>query len=212
MHIYSDSYSLLLKKISPHVANAPASATISSSSPFGDSKLPSLSQIQAPLDQANYQKVCFWTHADYETYKDELKIAGTSTGSYQSDGTRACKTLVYITDFEGIGINGFTARAICSTAPTIWNTVAVKGCTPETWMLSHTTTCQYYHKTMYENYLYLAACKEHWNVNMLVNDKYPGWTRNHKDLVAQGNKVKHKEMCSQVIAPPIVCPSKKMPQ
>ena len=204
------AYSLLLERVSYCQANMPPSTPHST-------PLYSLSiddTVNVPLERTEYPKVPFWIRSEWEHFKDEQKKGGVHTEDCclhkKKDKNLPSKPLAYITNANGIGVTGFQASAIQSTAGHIWNAIAKKGLDPTTWTQAEVLAVQYYRQQMYKAYPNLRLCDSHWKADLLAVNEYPGWHRSRKETASEP-KLESEEPVAEglSVGPSMTHPSKK---
>ncbi|KAF8510432.1 hypothetical protein JB92DRAFT_2585016, partial [Gautieria morchelliformis] len=92
--------------------------------------------------------------------------------------------LAYITDQDGVGIDGLQAGAIRASARYIWYSIHSKGMAPVTWSQASINAVQYYCTHMYDAHPDLHLCEGDWKVDLLAVDEFPGWIRSRRVLKA----------------------------
>ncbi|KAF8473798.1 hypothetical protein JB92DRAFT_3134735 [Gautieria morchelliformis] len=193
-----ESFSGLLEKVSTR-AYAPILAGAQSTS------LGTVTSIRCE----DYPLVPFWMHGEWGIFKENEKKAGiqadTRQRGRQKDRSQPNKALAYITNTEGVGIDGYQAHAICDNAWLVWTAIATRGCVPPTWSQAHLTCVQYYCQHMYNDHPILRLCEGNWKVDLLAIDEYLGWYRPRKDNLSDIKpEPENMNISTSALAPPIL--------
>ncbi|KAF8532353.1 hypothetical protein JB92DRAFT_3138367 [Gautieria morchelliformis] len=200
-----ESYAMLLEKLSTStLAQAP---TTTPSKAKGE---------LTAMNRQEYPKVPFWTRGEWASFKDNEKKAGIHSDAKprgrQKDRSLPNKALAYITDAEGVGVDGYQAHAIRDRARLLWAAIAAAGCAPPTWSQAHITSVQYYRREMYDSHPNLRLCEGDWKVDMLAIDEYPGWYRPRKENISDIKPEPDNTTIGTLaaaLAPPMINPKKR---
>ncbi|KAF8511248.1 hypothetical protein JB92DRAFT_3144157 [Gautieria morchelliformis] len=162
----------------------------------------------------DYPLIPFWTRGEWGVFKEKEKKAGIQADARhcgrQKDRSLPNRPLAYITNAEGVGVDGYQAHAIRDRARLIWNAIAAAGCAPPTWSQAHLTAVQYYRQQMYNAHPNLQLCEGDWKVDMLAIDEYPGWYRPRKENLTDIKPDPESVSIGTVaLAPPIINPTKR---
>ena len=150
-----------------------------------DLNVSSANPLLEQLSQVNYPKVKFWTRnswnksdtgfADIET--DARNVADRGLGR-QAQGVNV--TYTFMEDENGTLLSGFTTRAINTTAREIWQELKKRNKAPKTWLTGASTSVRnFYRVEMYRRHHQLRFCENHWKVDFIASNSYPGWYRRH---------------------------------
>jgi len=99
------------------------------------------------------------------------------------DKSQLRPSLGYITNSDGIGINGFEAKLIQQTCHELCTSIQEQIHAPETWTQAPHNAINYFHTNMYQHHPNIHLCEGHWKVNLLAIEEYPSWCcQSNKDL------------------------------
>jgi hypothetical protein len=146
--ITRDSYLLLLDKVSTGTLAMPMLATMAHEM---QARIHATSQ---PLSRDNHLNVTFWTRQEWVTFKNDQKnisLHASNIARHKEKHTPS-KSLAYVMDIHGNGVNGYQAAAICATTRQVLAYITKEGHAPMTWSQANISAMQYHHQEMYRDH------------------------------------------------------------
>ncbi|KAF8576500.1 hypothetical protein K439DRAFT_1622808 [Ramaria rubella] len=117
----------------------------------------------------------------------------------------------YVTDAQGIVVDGFKVRSICEMCHAIWLKLIKNRLAPKTWGDADMMVKDYFRTHMLVKHLDLGLCHNGWKVDRLATDDYPGWYANHKHAVAVKQEIAPhlKHEAASILVPSTTSATKK---
>ncbi|KAJ6624307.1 hypothetical protein B0H10DRAFT_2212733 [Mycena sp. CBHHK59/15] len=167
-----NAYEALLNVVGPvmFLVQAPGPSNLAAT-PSGLGGLPSLPSVAAP-NQSNYPRVPFWYAHEYKTHLDQTKGINVA--------------MQYVTDANGVVIDGFRATAIRSLATKLFAHAAASGAAPATWSKAGLEMQTQLSAEICRQFAEMGLCANDWKVQYMVTKMYSGWYRGY--IHSQGIK------------------------
>ncbi|KIJ44523.1 hypothetical protein M422DRAFT_252133 [Sphaerobolus stellatus SS14] len=167
-----DAYTQLLDKIPQCGCQIPITSGTTSNS-MVLSTGPGLSKYC--FNRVDYPGIPYWTRSEHNKQLDAFNA--TEDEQDPSELSLPCKTLAYITHEDGTSINGYLAARIRSVTRSGWEKIRLSKLAPSTWGGASTDATKILRLAVYEEYPILAFCDNHWKLDMLMRNDYPGWCK-----------------------------------
>ncbi|KAJ7279616.1 hypothetical protein C8J57DRAFT_1712596 [Mycena rebaudengoi] len=218
----NSAYTLLVTKVGPAVPGPVYAMSPDVSQPGlraiteAPEQVLAIPVVMVPAKRSDFPKVLYWFMHEWTAHKDEAKGESSTASAGPRGSKRASQginvTMLYVTDVDGVAIDGYRCTAIRNFALKLFLEMAANGLAPTSWQKGTLSTARAFSAAICQSYPEMGYCADDWKVQHMATNMYSSWYNGRKCKNASVTiKSEAPEASSTSAEPPFLVETAKRP-